>query len=871
MIDAICKWLKEYHYYKSTLDNKSLVFVKTDEARIIIIDTDICNQDCDYTEYTTNQNQLMHTFDSLYRFIIENEKDLIQAKDELKTILEIEQDYDIQQVLPSMSIDRANVFPDPTPTEKRFEDAFLDTYGRDSYDKILREASFYDIYGTERFYDYLLEISDPHYFIAIEQNGETYHNPWIIKKEKYKSQLIKQNSFIANGNKLFRWSIGGMIQPDNFIEDIRQYLGSGANFLTLNYVKANRDFQLYEHQEKALSEIHKNRKWGETSSLIVLPTGTGKTQILIEDLRNMYTQDREMKSLIMVPTRNLCAQISKKIADAALPIDLIDIHTYSWIGLHHHNFEKSHYSYIAVDEAHHALAPTIKRSIQYFTPRYLIGMTATDKRLDDKKLEDVFGRYETNMSLKEAVLKGVLTPIHAFRVKSNLDLSEIRFNGKDYVSTDLEKSIIIDSRDELIAGILKKYFCNDNFSKQGVIFCVNVNHAKRMATCLKSYGIIAKAVAGKITKSNEYLKAYEDGHIQFLTCCSLISEGWDSPRTSVIVMARPTMSKVLYTQQIGRGTRRCKGKDALYIIDIVDNYGAYTSPWSIHAMTQSKFYKPWANIFSQNHTTPEELVLSGLYQSVRKLEEIDIFTFEEKYGSFLSSEQLARELFVSTGTINNWIRKEAIKPDVNVPFGKRVIPYFHPSQVEEIRKLKGLKEHDISTIYKDFNDFLDQGDYTFSYKIVFLLAFLTLVDSKGFCQLDKLMELYIDFYRDRIERNLAVDRKGCPYSLVYLQDRAKVRRSILSNPFEKFERKRFMFHTKPEKSDLQQHPELKDFNIISFSHTLWEELQSHEVLSDIKNNLKDDLAEYYREMGGLTSFSFGARYGRESTESFVAE
>ncbi len=871
MIEAITRWLETHEYFKYELEPNLLTFKQIDSNRLVVIDTDICNSYCDYTEYTAIQNRLMHTYDCIYRFIIENEEDLNQAKEYLKILLSVEQDNDIQQHITPSNSDRAKAFPDPTPTEKRFEDAFLDTYGREYYDKILREASFFDINGSERFYDYLIEIEDPHYFIAIEQNGETYHNPCIVGKEKYKVQLVKQNSFIANGNKLFRWSIGGMIQPDNFIEDIRLYLGTGTNFLTLNYVKANRKFKLYDHQEEALDQININRELGETSSLIVLPTGTGKTQILIEDLKNLYQIDKKMKALIIVPTRNLCDQLKKKIGEETLPLDLIDIYTYSWMGLHYHNFSQKYYSYIAVDEAHHALAPTIKRTIQYFSPLYLMGMTATDKRMDEQKLEDVFGRYDTTMTLKEAVLKGVLAPIHAFRVKSNLDLSEIRFKGKDYVSTDLEKSVVIDSRDELIADVLKKYFCQDDFSKQGVIFCVNVKHAKRMAKCLKEKGIIAEAVAGVISRSDKYLKDYEAGEIQFLTCCSLISEGWDSPKTSVIVMARPTMSKVLYTQQVGRGTRQCEGKEALYVIDIVDNYGALTSPWSIHAMTHSKNYKPWADIFTPRSSSAEELILSGLYQVERKIEEIDIFTFEEKYGDYLSTEQFARELFVSTGTVKSWLRKKDIVPDVEIPFGKSTIPYFNPNQVGEVRERKGLILHDLSTIYKDFSDFLEKGDFTFSYKIVFLLSLLALTDSQGLCHLDELIELYSDFYKDRIAKGLVVDRNGCPYSQEYLVDKDKIKRSILSNPFEKFERKRFMLHGKASKDDIKNHPDLKDLNNISISHTLWKEIQEHNAIPVIEQKLYGDLVDYYETLGGLTTFSFRARYSNNSQDSFVAE
>ena len=103
-----------------------------------------------------------------------------------------------------------------------------------------------------------------------------------------------------------------------------------------------------------------------------------------------------------------------------------------------------------MDEAHHAVAPVLKRTIQFFDPSFLIGLTATDQRPDKKKLESIFGSYSTHLSLKEAMDKGIIAKANVYRLKTNLDLSKIRFNGKDYVNADLEKTISITSRNELI-------------------------------------------------------------------------------------------------------------------------------------------------------------------------------------------------------------------------------------------------------------------------------------------------------------------------------------------------------------------------------------------------------------------------------------
>jgi hypothetical protein len=499
-----------------------------------------------------------------------------------------------------------------------------------------------------------------------------------------------------------------------------------------------------------------------------------------------------------------------------------------------------------VDEAHHAPAPTLHKAIQYFFPDTLLGLTATDKRLDEKKLEDIFGQYETSLSLLEAIEKNILVPIKAFRLKSNIDLSSVRFNGKDYYASDLQKNIIVESRDQLIVEMLNKYFVSSALNmKSGLIFCVSISHAKRLAKMMKNKGMSVEAISSQDKKSSLYIKKYQSGKIQFLTTCSLLNEGWDSPRTAIIVMARPTMSEVLYTQQLGRGTRRMGGKEALYVIDVVDNYGFQTgfnnSPWSIHALLGINQYSPWSDVTGRRNQSDdkEELLLAGLYEQERSLEQIDIFTFEQKYPDFLSIEQLARELFVSTSTVNSWLKKGKFTATLSIPIGNKKLFYFSPDQVLDIRVIMNLTVHNELTQYDDFFKFLNEGNYTYSYKIILLLSLLKNMDMNGECNLELLTKSYINFYMDRITLNIAVDREGCPYSDIdNLNNLNYMQRSLLANPFEKFERKRFMYHC-------------KDLNHIAFSTTLWRKINNKDDFLRIKKILFQDLIKYYKSFGGV--------------------
>ena len=819
----------------------------------VIVDIDICNIDnpFSYEEYTKEQNELMFSSNRVYRFLINDKNDLDYAKEQLYRFINM--DFSEDMNTRSCGIDREHEAIDPSVPEAYFEQAFSDVYGRDKLNMIYREYPILDINGSMRWIDYVIFSKSG--MIAIEKNGVRYHHPLIIGENKYKDQLVKQNSIIAQDAKLYRWSLESMQFKDIFCEEIKKYLPQKEDIVDTHHILAKRKFELFDHQKDVLKGIQNSRLNGNNAFLAVLPTGSGKTHIIVSDYTKEYHKNPLCKMLVLVPSRKLKAQwihyfedqqTSEGYSSNIGESDSCDImvQTYSWMSRHYHKYPQNKFDYIVIDEAHHAVAPTLKKIIQFFNPQTLIGLTATPERLDTKKLEGVFGEYETNLTLKEAIEKDILSPIKAFRIKSNLDLSEIRYNGKDYVSTDLQKNVVVPSRDQLIVDALKKYFVGSDISfKSGLVFCVSVNHAESIAKRMREHGISAEAVSGNNRRSFEYIDRYEKGEIQFLCTCSLITEGWDSPRTSIIVMARPTMSKVLYLQQLGRGTRKYPDKEALYVIDVVDNYGPLNAPWSCHAIFSLSNYLAWANILkvkeSVSNPGNEELILAGLYEEERKIEKLNIFTFEEEYPDHLSIEQLARELFVSTGTVKSWIKKQHIVPDVSIPFGKHELEYFDPKQVQEIRGIKNLKIHDESTQHTDFFEFLDKGDYAFSYKIIFLLSFLKLMDHNGECNLDHLVEYYSKFYKIRHELGILADNENSPYNKIEnLNDQNFMKRSLLSNPFEKFERKRFMYHC-------------KDLNQIAFSFSLWNTINNKNDLNKIRMKMLADLKEYFNKYGGV--------------------
>lgn len=802
-------------------------------ADMVIIDENICAHNpgdsvFSYMLITDKQNSYMHRFKRVFRFLEYNRAEVEKYLLGDEIILSSER---------TTTVGDRGEMPDVSPLEFRFEQNFSNVYGINALKYLSREYGICDENGKNYFLDYLVCTKNGKY--AIEENGVTYHHPQIIGEEKYKNQLRKQNTCALWGIKLYRFSSEDCAFENRIEDDIKHYFGKDTSAFIDSGLKIDRKVELYEHQTVSLQEIQKRREAGIKVFLIVLPTAAGKSKIVEEDLRKFAGNKQGFKGLILVPGVNILADWKARIRTHLPELkDKIDIRTYAYMAKHYNDVQPDYYNYLVVDEAHHAVAPVLKRVIQYFNAEFTIGLTATDQRPDKKKLETVFGTYSTFLSLKEAMEKEVIAKANVYRIETNIDLSQVRFNGKDYVNADLEKRIRVSSRNELIVNVIKEYFTSGEVAlRQGIIFCVNINHANEMAKLLNSAEITAASYTGQTRNPMVLMEKFKQKKIRFLCTCNMISEGWDYPELGILVMARPTLSKVLYLQQIGRGLRKTDVKKNVIVIDVVDEYGAMVKACNMHAILANPYYVPFGDITKTDYTPGDMVIIDGIEERIERITEVDINSFEDKYGNYLSQEQIAREYFVSTGTVTNWIKKGKIIPSMEYKFGSKTLYLFSPEDVEKYRKKLAIKEHSDNTIKQDFYEFLEERDYSLSYKMPFLLAVVKYMDSIGDAKIDAVLDDYISFYQDRLRRGLQVDRSTCPYNEKMLKDRKAICRNMLTNPFEKFERKRFLYYS-------------KDLSVISVNHALYSQMETKDW-NRVKIQMQEDLKNYYSEMGGI--------------------
>lgn len=411
---------------------------------------------------------------------------------------------------------------------------------------------------------------------------------------------------------------------------------------------------------------------------------------------------------------------------------------------HMNEFASDDFGYLVFDEAHHATAESYQSLLRYFRPAFTLGLTATPDRADGLSALAVFQNTAHRLSLREAVEKGELVPIRCVRVQTNVDLSRVRFNQIQYNRADIEQSIIIPSRDRLIVETYREHVAG----RKAVAFCVNIRHGEDLAERFRQNGISSRSVSGRMTvrERKQCLDDFARGNIHVLCACDLLNEGWDCPDVEVLLMARPTLSKVIYLQQLGRGTRKAPGKECLIVFDFVDNASRYNQSLSLHRILGLNRYRAGALALApadllikeadalQRNEAPTQTLPVELW--ARDFQEIDVFNWQDAISGMISVNDLERELATTEGLIRSAVDRGVIEPDHTLSLGERTYHYFLMERSEEIRQILGLPRVDDDSIRGLFLDFVKRMDMSSSYKPVLLSAILDNVDERGRARID---------------------------------------------------------------------------------------------------------------------------------------
>lgn len=323
-----------------------------------------------------------------------------------------------------------------------------------------------------------------------------------------------------------------------------------------------------------------------TRPLISLPTGTGKTIVFAELARRLGA-----KTLIIAHRDELLRQAKDKVKmiwpEASVGIIKAKENDYQGKNVvctsvqslsrekRLNQVSSEEFDLLVIDEAHHSCAKSYKDIIERLgfaeddPGKLLLGVSATCFRADKKGLAHIFQKIVYQVSILTMIRAGYLSDVRGYRAYSDTDLSGVGTRNGDFIDSQLAAAINIEKRNQFIVDSYLEYAPG----RKAIAFCADVQHAKDLADIFQQNGIESKALSGKSTEDErrESLQAFSRGDIQVLTNCGLFTEGFDEPSIDCVLMARPTNEKILYTQCIGRGTRKYPGKNDCIIIDFADN------------------------------------------------------------------------------------------------------------------------------------------------------------------------------------------------------------------------------------------------------------------------------------------------------------
>ncbi len=341
--------------------------------------------------------------------------------------------------------------------------------------------------------------------------------------------------------------------------------------------------EIYPYQEECLDAIESARRAGHNKALVVMATGLGKTVVSAFQLKRMLAE-APGRVLYVGHQEEILHQARRTYERFLAPgttygyfygrekhLHKVDVlfALFQTMANKRELFARDEFAYVVIDEAHHVHASTYRPTVEYFQPDFMIGLTATPDRADQKDITELMGEPVFHLDLFEALAEQHLTPINYRLMTDELQNLEVLETPAGKLSiAELNRTVFVPKRDEEIVRIIEEKASGVS-DPRTIIFCSSVEHAEQLAELMP----YAQVIHSKIDKRQipRRIAAFRNGHSHVAITVDMFNEGIDIPEANVIVFLRSTASRTIYLQQLGRGLRRAEGKEEVLVLDFVAN------------------------------------------------------------------------------------------------------------------------------------------------------------------------------------------------------------------------------------------------------------------------------------------------------------
>jgi superfamily II DNA or RNA helicase/diadenosine tetraphosphate (Ap4A) HIT family hydrolase len=498
-------------------------------------------------------------------------------------------------------------------------------------------------------------------------------------------------------------------------------------------------------QQQALTALEETRREGFSAGLVVLATGLGKTWL------SAFDSDRaQFRTVLFVAHREEIldqaidnfrrarpnASIGRMIGaqrDSSADLVFASVQTLGRIE-NLKTFGATYFDYIVIDEFHHAAATTYRRIIDYFEPKFLLGLTATPERMDGG---DLLALCQENLvfdaSVADGISAGLLCAFQYWGVPDVVDYSNIPWRSARFDPTELTAAVATDARAQNAL---------DQFRKHGaqrcIAFCCSQRHANFMAKFFNARGVRSVAVhaGNESAPRTTSLQRLADGEIDVIFSVDMFNEGVDVPNIDTVLMLRPTESTVIWMQQFGRGLRRAPGKPFLKVIDYIGNHRSFLMKLrSVAALAGSNASSIGALRKLLDDVKKQELDLPEGCSVTYELESIEILDSLLKP----ARPEAALEAFYG-----EFFERHGIRPTAVEAFHEGFNPRANSerSWLGFVSRMNGLSQAESASFSQSraFLESIEKTETTHSHKIALLLALISADAIPGSIGIEKLVE-----------------------------------------------------------------------------------------------------------------------------------